>query len=253
MRLIPSILVLVLFLGLVSVIEASAQGRTLTMVVQMTPQSGSELAFEAALRDHMEFRQIQGDTWEWNVYQTVIGDRAGSYALRSNNHAWADFDSYMEADASQAMASHFLTTVAPLAKESHSSIETSQEGLQNLPENMADMRVFAVVRAHLDASAQPQVQESLQAYHEALVEAGIHYTILFPMVGGDDGPTMTIVTLAENFAGLEEPSPSMEEILMETHGEDGVQEVVQGFLDAVESYRSSIVVLRPDLSGLDGN
>ena len=49
-------------------------------------------AFEEGFKKHLAWRKAQGDTWRWDTWQMVRGEKLGSYYTVSNGHAWKDFD-----------------------------------------------------------------------------------------------------------------------------------------------------------------
>lgn len=73
--------------------HAQAQGN-LADVWTLVPKPGVGQGFEAALRDHMQWRTEAGDPWQWSVYTVETGPDVGAYVVRSSNHSWADFDAY---------------------------------------------------------------------------------------------------------------------------------------------------------------
>ena len=243
---------LALLFALVAPAAGTAQGSTLAFSFYVTAEPGSELAFEAAWKAHMEFREANGDPWTWDVLQEAIGDNAGRYVIRSANHSWADLDAVNADESAQVLQSHFLTTVAPLARETSSAVFGLQESLSNLPPADPPMNVVAVTVFRIDAENQMAMQEALQEYHTAATEAGMYHAVLVPMIGGGDGPSILLAGFAENFAGLEEPSPSILETMTAQHGEERTQEIAQAFLAGIESARSYVLVRRPDLSSGGG-
>lgn len=238
---------------LVAPAQGTAQGSTLAFSFYVTPEAGSELAFEAAWRAHMEFREANGDPWTWEVFQEAIGDNVGRYVIRSANHSWADLDAVQAHESAQALQSHFLTTVAPLARETRSAVFGLQESISHLPPEDPPMNVVAVSVFRIDAENQMAMQEALQEYHAAATEADVYHAVLAPVVGGGDGPSILLASFAESFAGLEEPSPNILETMNAQHGEERTQEIAQAFLAGIEGAHSYILVRRPDLSSGGGS
>lgn len=244
--------ILALAAGLTGAPGVAAQGSTLAFSFYVTPEAGSELAFEAAWRAHMEFREANGDPWTWEVFVEAIGNNAGRYVIRSANHSWADLDAMNADEGAQALQSHFLTTVAPLAAETSSAVFALQESMSHLPPADSPMNVVAVTAFRIDAENQLAMQEALGEYHSVATEGNVYHAVLAPIFGGGDGPSLLLAGFAENFAGLEEPSPSMEELMLARHGEEEMQEIVQAFLAGIESAHSYVLVRRPDLSSGGG-
>ena len=43
-------------------------------------------------KEHLDWHRQHNDTWTWNTYMIVSGERLGQYITMSPDHAWADFD-----------------------------------------------------------------------------------------------------------------------------------------------------------------
>ena len=63
-----------LFVFLMALGTVPAQGQELGRIWTFTPKMGQGPAFEGALRNHMEFRKAQGDPWDWEIWQVVVGE-----------------------------------------------------------------------------------------------------------------------------------------------------------------------------------
>ena len=242
-----------LFFALLAVFAAApgvvAQGSTLAFVYSVRPHPGQEIAFEAALKQHMDFRQANGETFTWGVLQTVMGPDMGSYIIRSANHSWGDLDGYMgNNDFQQAAGSHFAATVAPTLAEVTSFVTALDTANSHQPPNMADMSVFMVTQVDVDTEAQIGMNEALAAYHATATEHDYYHGILRTVVGGGDRGDLAIIAYAENFAGLEERTPNINQLMMQEHGEDDFLEIAQAWLAGVENMRTNVLMSRPDLA-----
>jgi hypothetical protein len=242
---------LTLFLALVSTLVATsgvaAQGSNLAFVYSVRPHAGQEMAFEAALKEHMAFRATNGDAFTWSVFQAMMGDDMGAYYIRSASHSWADLDAYTgDSEFQQAAGSHFGATIAPMLAGMSSSVTVLDTANSHQPTNMEEMNVFMITQVHVDGSAQIGMDAALTAYHETATANDMYHGILRTVVGGARGD-LTIVNYAEDFAGLEEPSPTLNELMLEEHGMDDFREVGQAWLAGVEDTRSTVIVLRRDL------
>ena len=227
----------------------AAQGQTLAFMYEVTPHLGSASAFESAWKDHMEFRAAEGDSWTWSVFEVVYGDRMGNYLIRSPNHSWADMDAYNAmSDFQQAVGMHVTGTIVPHIANAVSRVSSQDTALSHIPPNVADMNVFGITTYRMKAENQLEMNDALQQYHEAGVAADLYHAIVRPIFGGGAGPSFTVVTYGENFAGLEAPSPSLLELMVQRHGADDAEDIARAFLSGVESIETSVIVLRRDLS-----
>ncbi len=73
------------------------------------------------------------------------------------------------------------------------------------------------------------------------------YVTLRPVFGGP-GPSISLVGMSPNFAGLEEPDPTIEEAMVQHFGAERAGEILQGFFGGIDRIETRLVVRRPDLS-----
>ena len=66
---------------------------TVTKWYLFTVKSGHDLQWEEAYQEHLDWRRQHKDTWTWQTYMIVSGERLGQYLTMSSGHRWADFDS----------------------------------------------------------------------------------------------------------------------------------------------------------------
>ncbi len=232
--------------------EVAAQGSNLAFVYAVEVHSGQEMAFESAFKEHMSFREEQGEPFVWQVYQEMFGDNPGTYYIRSGDHSWADMDDYGTPDFQQSVGNHFGATIAPLIADVRSQVTVTDTANSHRPPNLADMNVFMVTQVFVDAEAQIGMDEALTAFHETATTHDRYHGILRTLAGGE-GADFTIVVYAEDFAGLEEESPSLTELMVQAHGQDGFREIAESYLSGVDEMRTSILMLRRDLSSGAGS
>lgn len=235
-----------LFLGL---LLTPARAQDLTMVWEFTPRSDAMATFEAALKAHMEFRQAQGDPWSWGIGQVVVGEKVGTYYALSGDHSWADFDAYNNSAFTQTADAHWAATVQPLLETATNWISMDLPDLSRPPSQPMAPTLYEVTAFYLNPGGEMAFNEGvgkvLQAVSDA--DAPMYWGTSTPRVG-TPGPMMFITGMSEDWAGLADPDPNMEQILTEAYGEEGAMEIFRQFADAYHHYTSFIVVARPDLS-----
>lgn len=233
---------------LVAAPGVAAQGANLAFAYRVKVNLGQERAFESAMREHAAFRQEQGEPFSWQVYQVMFGDDAGQYLVRSANHSWADLDTYSGmGDFQQAVGDQFNSTILPFIAESSSWITALDTAMSVMPPNMDDMNVFMVTRVWVESEGAMEMEQAMRTVRETAMANDMHYVVLRTLVGAQ-GSDLALVVPAADFAGLEEPSPSMDEALMQALGEDGMMELYGSWLSGIEETSTSIIVLRRDLS-----
>jgi hypothetical protein len=226
-----------------------ARGQDLTMVWEFTPKPDAMASFESVLKAHMEFRQEQGDPWSWGIGQVAVGEKVGTYYALSGGHSWADFDAYNNSAFTKLADSHWAASVQPLLETTASWISVDMPELSRLPAEPMAPTLYEVTAFYLNPGGEFAFNEGigkvLQAASDA--DAPMYWSASTPRVGME-GPVIFIMGMSEDWAGLADPDPNMEELLMEAYGEDGAMEIFQQFADAYHHYTSFIVVARPDLS-----
>jgi hypothetical protein len=225
-----------------------AQDTNLAFAYRVRVNVGQERAFEAAMREHVAFRQEQGEPFSWEVYQVAFGDDAGQYLIRTANHSWADLDTYNGmGDFQRAVGDQFNSTILPFIAESSSWVTALDTAMSVMPPNMDDMNVFMVNRVWVDSEGAMEMEQAMRTIRETAMANDMHYVVLRTLVGAQ-GSDLALVVPSQDFAGLEEPSPGMDELLMQALGEDGMMELFGSWLSGIEETSTSIIVLRRDLS-----
>src|SRR3990172_10115283 len=88
-------------------------GGPLDKVWTIVPKKGSEVKFDKAFAEHVQWRRDHKDPWTWEVYVESDGPETGAYFARSGNHNWADFDAYDASDFAAKADVQWNATVAP--------------------------------------------------------------------------------------------------------------------------------------------
>lgn len=242
------------FLFMMALGARPAEGQEIGRLWKFTPELGQGPAFEAAFAAHMEFRKSQGDPWDWQIYQVVVGEDVGSYYAASWNHEWADFDAYEAFEGGAAMSTHFQATVTPTLKSMTSAITDGAQGISKLPESPDyEVNLINVTDFYLLPGKQGAFNEALRKFDEAIKGAGLpFYYTSDALVSGGSGPVISIAGLGSNWADFAETDPNMEQVMLDTYGEEEAMEIFTSFSDAVHHWESFVVRYRADLSNVSG-
>jgi quinol monooxygenase YgiN len=252
MRMPKFLLATLLCLGLTLFAE-SAQSQNISTGYTVTPKSGAGLEFEAAWRQHVEWRKQNNDPWSWDTWQVVSGPNLDEYVIRSAGHSWADFDAYEASEFTALADEHFYETVLPFMGSVSNTMSATDTSLVHLPADPTAINLADVTTFHLKPDQGEAFNEVMTAFHEAVVQhdSPLYYVVASP-VGGSTGPSVTLVVLAEKWADFEEPDPSIFELMVQTYGEERAGELFQQFAGSFTSTENVILRLRRDLSMLDG-
>ena len=228
-------------------LEAQNVAQTWTLV----PASGSAAAFESALKDHMEWRRANGETFSWIMYQVVTGPNQGQYVARSGDHEWSDFDDY-DAGFGPEGGVNYQATVGPLTASASMTISVVDTTKVHLPEDAADFdlfNLFNVVTWTLKPGGGRAFNEAVDKYHAAITEADapLYYVFVNP-VAGTTGPSITGVFFEKNWAGFAPSDPTIADIMTAKYGEDGFEAIQEQLSSAMVSSESQILRIRRDLS-----
>lgn len=248
-RVVPAV-----FLVLLALLPAQAQGQNMSRMWEFTPKMGASGAFVEAIRSHMEYRESLGDPWSWWIYEVVVGEDVGKIIAASWNHTWADFDAYDAWEGGLAAGSHFQANVLPLVEEMTTSIHQGIPEIEKRSEDPnAEHTLVMVQDFYLEPGGQQDFNQALGKFHEAMVAAEVpfYYATSF-LVAGGRGPSFTIAGLGGSWADFADPDPNVEQVMVEHYGEEEAMEIFQQFSGAVEYFETTVVRYREDLSNVEG-
>ena len=97
-------------------------------------------------------------------------------------------------------------------------------------------------------SQMPAFNEGVSGVRDAAMEQGWTHPWAVDVGVTGPGPTVSVAVLCSDFACLEEPEPTMAEMLAEAYGEDEATSLMEGLQGTFDAYETFIVVRRPDLS-----
>lgn len=243
-----------IFIFVMALGTVPAQGQELVRFWKFTPKLGQEAAFEGALRGHMEFRKAQGDPWDWQIYEVVVGEDVGSYFAASWSHTWEDFDAYDAFEGGAAMGAHFQATAGATLESMETTINDGAQGVKKLPEDPnQEFNLVNVTEFYLFPGKQAAFNQALMKFDEAIKGANMdfYYTSDVLVVGGS-GPVYSIAGLGSSWADFADPDPTMEQVMIETYGEEEAMEIFTAFGESVHHWESFVVRYRPDLSNVSG-
>ncbi len=247
---IRTIFTITLFIGLMGFIvsETNAQEGDLAMLYEMEVKTGSGPEFEQALAEHARWRTEQGDPWAWEVYQVAVGDNLGTYYARAPERSWADFDAY-DADFGPRAGDHFNQTVGPHIRSITNLITRIHSDAMRVPEEPVEFQIFSVYLYRIKAGMAQQFWGTVEQIHEAINQADhpVHYAFHSVAAGGS-GMEVHLVTLHQNWADMEEPEPSLMQVVQNAYGEEEAAELFNRFSDTVSSIDNMVLRYRPDLS-----
>ncbi len=231
-------------------VSANATGQdNLARTYSITPKAGMGAQFEAALREHAQWRTANNDPWTWSVSVAETGENLGTYGIRSGGHSWADFDAYDAGFGPQGLV-HYNATVAPLVESTTSTISRIDEDLSQRPPDGFNLAFVTVTKFQLRPGRAVEFNQLVGQATEILKEDGFpgYWVWSSPVSGGGPGPHMNLVGLNSSWGDMAEADPSFEAVMMAKLGEEGFMEWVNNVGATYRGEESWTVRLRPDLS-----
>lgn len=242
----PKILSFILAALVLALLPQGAHAQDLARVYTVSPKEGADL--EAAIREHAEWREQNGDPWTWGVYQVVNGENLGDFVIRSGGHSWADFDAYDQSEFAEAAGAHYESTMGPAVGSISNMITVADTAHQRLPESFENIQLYSVITWHLDPERTQDFEEAIDQIHDAIVQTGwpVHYSFVSP-VNGTGGPRRSLVLFYEDWAAFEGPETTFDEMMGEVYG-DGAAAIFEKFSGSFRWEESFVLRIRPDLS-----
>lgn len=240
------LLPLVLVAFVLTLLPPGAEAQNLARVYVVSPQEGADLA--AAIREHAQWREQNGDPWTWGVYEVVNGRNLGDFVIRSGGHSWADFDAYEQGEFAEAAAAHYQATMAPAVGSISSVITAADTAHQRLPESFETIQLYSVITWYLKPDKVQDFQEAIDKIQGAAEQTDWPARYAFvSTVNGADGPQRSVVLFYENWAAFEGPEKTFDEMMGEVYGEEA-EAIFRKFSESYRWSESYVLRIRPDLS-----
>ena len=202
-------LILGLLAGLICLLPLSAMAQDkpppLAEFWMVTPKAAHIGEFQAAFKEHVEFRQAHGDPWKWQVYTSIVGNELNRYAIRYCCVNWADLDEYQKwNEANPQVDGHWIENVAPHVEKLQHFYDEIDWNNSNWTADAGPFRYFAVTEwglksgHEMDFSAARKVMSQV-ALNQGWATADRNW-IWTTTIGGPD--TEAIVIPHVNFASM---------------------------------------------------
>ena len=164
-------------------------------------KAGHELQFEEALKQHMAWHTQQNDTWRWNTYMLVSGERLGQYISISGGHRWADFDS--PAVSEEADNADALAKLGEHVERISSGFANGLAAVSRPPSSSEPSPLVQVLTYRLNQGHGARFRDVLRRFDDAAEETNWsgRYSWLEILSGGAEG-TYILVLPHANWASL---------------------------------------------------
>lgn len=224
-----------------------AQDSTISQFYRSVVKTGMDFKFEEGMKRHGQWHKAQRDTWTWNVWQVVAGDRLGEYISISSAHRWADFDRPgvpPDQDIQDAMVNLIPFTEHTSSGFSRMVPEASRPWPATETPAMVQTIDFT-----LKPGADGAFLQLIQQFATAAAKANWpgRYLWLQRVTGGQT-PLFTVVVPVANFAAMQRGPVGPAEVLETALGRQQATAFWERMFALVASEQNMIWAYRRDLS-----
>jgi hypothetical protein len=202
--------------------------------------------YEEGLKQHFTWRRQQGDTWSWNTWELVRGERLGNYLISSGEHKWADFDSQ---PLLREGPLDYRSRVGQFQTSIGSTMSVTLTKLSKFPdEPLADGALAWIYVYTLKPGKRAQFTNAISRVHEAAQKTNwpSSYIWVAGLTGGE--PAMVLVLPRKNWDGFKPMAKDPEAIVEEAFGRDASILIFDQIGASIESMSSELWRYREDLS-----
>ena len=213
-----------------------------------TVKPGHDLKWEQAYKEHVDWHRQQNDTWAWDTYMLVTGERLGQYLTISGGHAWADFDAPSVSE--QEDEANAMSKLGPHVETLGSGFWTERTELSRPPDDPLPSPMIQTVKYQIKPGKNPVFVGTVQRFGEANDKMSLphRYYWFVEYGGGAAARTFWRILARPNWASMVPLSPSSFQAMAETYGDEGLQAWIDDFAESVLTVRSKLWQHRPDLS-----
>ena len=231
-----------LLLGVVPAL-AQVQPKTVAEVLFVAPKPGSTADFEAATKRHMQWHRQQNDTWAWIVWEEVNGERMGQYVVGTFGHDWKDFDD--RANFEKEDVANAMSLIGPYIQSLSGSFYAVRPDLSLTPPSPGGQpsAMATVTTVLLKPGSSSESEEAIKEVNAAIKKSNwpAKPSAWYQLLNGGEGPTLVMVTSREKWADFQPPEKELGQMLGESYGKMGAENLFHKFYGNVRSIRSEII------------
>lgn len=231
-------------------LSAAAQGQpgNIAALEFQTPKIGMVKQYEDGRKQKAEWHKQQKDTQALYVFETLTGERTGTYIVGRLGQHWADFDNPAVTDAAD---------LAEYQKVIGASVEKLVSAYYELlpkwsnPSTDMNAKYTEVFTFHVRYGKGDDFRSAVARAHEARqkVNSPSHYR-WYHLANGGPGGTYVLTVEHANWASFED-DPAVKPLrddLRAAFGEQEAMSVIERINGSIESTYSEVIQFRPDLS-----
>ncbi len=239
----------VCLLGAISVAaQAPAPKAEIAALEFQTPKNGMVQQYEAGRKQKVEWHKQQKDTQALFVFETLTGERTGTYLVGRLGQHWADMDTPTVTDAAD-LAEYQKAVGAAVEKLTTAYYEYLPK-VSNPPTEM-NGKYTDIITFHIRYGHNDDFRSAIARVHDARTQLKTpsHYN-WYHLVNGGPGGTYVLTIEHANWASFEDDPAikPLRDVLREAFGEQEAMSVIERLNSSIESTYDELIEFRPDLS-----
>jgi hypothetical protein len=224
--------------------QTPAPQGNIAQIYSNRPKPGMTAQYEAGRKKHMAWHKAQKDTWGWMIWEVISGDATGAYIIGTFNHQWKDFDREKFGAADTADAA---LNLVPYEASSTMAFWARRTDLSITQEELTAPYV-TVTHYFVNPEGVTAFVDSTKKINDAIKKTNypVKPSQFYSLVNGGEGPHYVLVTARQNFADMQAPEKSMQDMMKEAYGDEGAKILA----DRAKTYHRSATEMlqyRPDL------
>jgi len=211
------------------------------------PKAGHTREFEAAVKEHAAWRKKAGEPFSWLTYQPIVGTDLTYYVIRSDNHAWKDFDTEDDWSRKAKSDEAYEQQVGVHVDRVEHFFEETDKDHSHWTESK-DYKYVGVTSMRLRPGMRADMSAALDKVQKAVNDEKWPYPYrLGWLIGGED--RLRLVVPMKSYAEMADPDPSIRKVLAKSLGsEDAAGATLKQFSSSFEGVDYTVFAYRPDLS-----
>jgi hypothetical protein len=186
------------------------------------------------------------------IWSVISGERVGEYVLGWFGHDWADFDEMQARGEKAGVDKMIAENLVPYTESVKISFYSFLPRLSSpITPGQPPMPMSEVMFFTLKPGGMEPVMDAIKQVNAAIAKThwkGNGPAGWYALMDGSEGPQLVLSIGHENWAGMQAPSPSLDEMLEQAYGKAGAHALEHEFNSHVRGEYSEIIRYRPDLS-----
>ena len=213
-----------------------------------TPKNGMVKQYEDGRKQKVEWHKQQKDTQALYVFETLTGERTGTYTVGRLGQHWADMDTPSVTDA--ADLAEYQKVIGGSVDKLVTAYYEYMPKVSNPPTDM-NGKYTEVITFHIRYGHNDDFRSAIARVHDARVQMkSSAHSNWYHLVTGGPGGTYVLTIEHANWSSFED-DPAIKPLrddLRAAFGEQEAMSVIERINSSVESTYDELIEFRPDLS-----